>query len=1036
MSGILNEAFTPCPLKTRSPGFSEHSGSEIFDSVFDGDSPFETTEQVDFTTEVRAPILTGVRPRRANRAGNTFQIHDDFEKPTNPAEKRRRPNATTRAPSERKLSVLAQPAQRFRPKVHLTLSVSSRPVKREIDPPPKEPKICPNLSDEPSPATQTRNTASSRPQNIPEAELRKHVRRNTVYIPPDDTTVASVFMGLFSPLKKSKGNTSDQLVEDTQVDVFEAKIIKQQARKSLAVSARRPPLQPSAKIAQEAAQRVDVAGKNGGKENVPPGTFADIEKQSFVISKPLSKPKRISSVSAFKPAPTTVAQQVKKSDYIDSNPTIVEKQPTRRDVLGEKQNNVKLFPAPTRLEGSARPQQRPLANHSASLNARASALSERLSRSESLHASRIESVSAKLKQLNNQFPILTENISKPALYEENWLSHQETVISQLVNALFECSDRDSDTFNSNELRLELLQIYHTDYFAQLHQRLQASLSCGILSIPRDTLVHANRLKQDVGLKRKFLDIWIQSYDLYALAAAAETVVGRKVFSSSAMTEHGRGPSIEDAVKFERTMTRKLERFLDTFLLRNDDLGPSGPSAKETSPEIQAKIYRRTVLRSILIVVLLDHGKQSSGVSLPRKLFPTYSSLKSSAEVIQALARLLLPSCGDIIKPLLHLGCQLSYKQHLLQEYDYQMHNLAVDLRDGVRLTRIVEVLFFTSAHVQTLEDQTEVTLSTGESVSLLGNEKDLPLSKHLKYPCASRVAKLHNVRVALSALNTVQGSGTIVGSIRPEDIVDGYREKTIALLWALVSKWGLVGLVDWHDVDKEIMRLKRKAALELGYDRIKDDPSFTCEHLHDKDKHIKSLQQWAGILATLNGLHIDNMTTSFADGQLYGSIVDEYEPYITGGIRPQNLQGGKQSVSMTLESRLRLLGCSSQYACLVSPGIDSPHFLDDDFTLGALAFLCSRLLSASKRPRAATVLQRAWRAHLAKRDENRRAIARNLAAHCAIVVQTRNEILWAKEVITRYWRMYQARKRRPKAIRAQSSHIGYHQSRKNPKRRL
>lgn len=99
-------------------------------------------------------------------------------------------------------------------------------------------------------------------------------------------------------------------------------------------------------------------------------------------------------------------------------------------------------------------------------------------------------------------------------------------------------------------------------------------------------------------------------------------------------------------------------------------------------------------------------------------------------------------------------------------------------------------------------------------------------------------------------------------------------------------------------------------------------------------------------------------------------------------------------------------------ASLVSPGETSTHLLDDDFTLGTLAFLCSRLLAASKRARAAVVLQRFWRTHLARRDGFRRKIARDLAAHCAAVVQTRNQIIRAKDVITRYWRNYQTRQQR------------------------
>lgn len=125
-----------------------------------------------------------------------------------------------------------------------------------------------------------------------------------------------------------------------------------------------------------------------------------------------------------------------------------------------------------------------------------------------------------------------------------------------------------------------------------------------------------------------------------------------------------------------------------------------------------------------------------------------------------------------------------------------------------------------------------------------------------------------------------------------------------------------------------------------------------------------------------------------------------------------------------------------QTAHLVTPGTACSYLLDRDFTLGALAFLCSRLLSASKHARAATTLQRAWRARLAERDNHRRAIAKHLATHCAAVVQTRNEILWAKEVITRWWRASKARKQRQNTARSQPTRKPSHRMWKTAGRRL
>lgn len=904
MSGLFNEAITPCPSRFGSLGFSGHSESETFDSLLDGDSPLESTEQIEFTTEIRPPTLTSVRPRRANRTGSAFQILEDVAgNPAGPVEKRRRPNEAVKAP-DRKSSLLAQPAQRFRPKSSVAPS-PTRAVKQKIETQPKSRGFESKTSKEKTQIPHRNDGTLD--QDDQKAGLKKHLRRNTVYIPPDDTT-ASVFMGLFSPLKKAHADSMPIAAEDTMTNTLEQRIAQRQVRKSAVVSARKAPLQPSAKIAQEATFRVDIAGKNGGKENIPPGMLVD-EKEITKLGSP-SKRNRVSTMSVSEPVRPNVARPTSKP--VSSR--IVTQSPKQRSLarpLGEKQGNAKLSPLRSAsnllpLAGSRQPVM------SASLNARASALLDRLSRSKANRPSKIQNGPPRLKELDHKYPALSDDIAKPALYGDNWLSHQETVITQLVNALFECANGDSTmSYDPNGLRLELLELYHTDEFTRLYKRLQSSLSFGNLSISKDLLARSNRLRHDIGLKRKFLDIWLNSYDSHALIAAVETVTGRKVLNDCIPFQHGSGDSQGSADKCSKVVLKRLEGFLEAFLVRNDDIGHSSQNAIDTS-ETHAKGYRRTVLRSIILVVLLDRGRQCPGVSLPRRLFLSSSTFKSSAKVLQALARVLLPSCGDITKQLSHLDCRLFFKQHELLEYNYQIKNIAVDLRDGVRLTRLVEILFFTSGRVQSDPDQTEVTLNTGEALSLLGDERNLLLSKHLKFPCVSRATKIFNVQIALSVLSSVAASTKSFDDIRAEDIVDGYREKTMALLWALVGKCGLASLVDWDEVGKEIRRLKKKALSQIGHQQAQTKAWFTGKIFDHTDEHTSMLQQWTAVLAALKGLEISNMTTSFVDGKIYQSIVDEYEPYIIGSSH-RGLRTTTQPGSQSLEMRLRLLGCSSQF---------------------------------------------------------------------------------------------------------------------------
>ena len=70
-----------------------------------------------------------------------------------------------------------------------------------------------------------------------------------------------------------------------------------------------------------------------------------------------------------------------------------------------------------------------------------------------------------------------------------------------------------------------------------------------------------------------------------------------------------------------------------------------------------------------------------------------------------------------------------FRQSCLDEFDYTIKNLCVDLRDGVRLVRLAEIW---------------TTHSSGAKQIL-----DTSLSQKLRLPTVSRLQKIHNVKLAL-----------------------------------------------------------------------------------------------------------------------------------------------------------------------------------------------------------------------------------------------------------------------------------------------
>ncbi|PYH96384.1 hypothetical protein BO71DRAFT_349254 [Aspergillus ellipticus CBS 707.79] len=980
MLSLMHDVATPCPSRLNSSSFNRNSDGDSFDSPWDKSMDNgDVTANIDFTTEIKPSALIGAKPRRRTKTNSSFLIHEDHdEKPVKFQNKPKLESSIAVSAANRKTSLLAQPAQRFRPKVSFAPSPRRQSSLQGQD---STPKVQTKRAEREKNNELLMQISEKGGRTQSKDRLKKDVRRNTVYIPPDDTTVASVFMGLFSPLKSD--NAEYHIPEDTQVNSLESQIAKKRhAKRSLASSAQRAPLRPSSKIAQESSTRVDIAGKNGGKENIPPGTV-------LLHGKKGSQPLR---------AKATPDDHIKISQLGDSRPIQINKatQPAsqplaaktsnqirRNTALGESQNNAKLRPSKVNPSDG----QRKLTSHASKAGfVRSSAVTRTLKQPKaSTKVPGLAIVQSSATRIEKDYPIISDNITNPTLYEDDWLSHQEVAITQFANELFKHADGESAFDDPTMLRHELLTLYQGASFTHLHKRVQASLLYGAMSIPKDALSRSSRLRQDLGMKRKFLDIWTQTYDLRALRAAAEAITGRKIPKSK--TTPG-----NEGFDQEKSMKRRVEAFMDTFLLQNKDMDHHIEASEGDGGDAAGRTYRRTALRSIMLVILLDKARLSPGTTLPHRLFLPSSPRKSSVAVLQTLARVLLPSCGDIVKALSHLNCELSYKQDPREEYEYRMNNLAVDLRDGVRLTRIVELLLYPSA----------------PSAEMPSGDHKWPLSQNLKFPCMSRAVKLFNVQVALDALESVKGARRFVKNVRAEDIVDGHREKTIALLWGLVSTLSLSGLVDWAELRKEIQRLKQKAAFQHGYDQEWLQDKQFGETDDEGDEPTSLLKQWALILAQLKGLRLDNLSTSFSDGKIYESIVDEYEGYVLGGCDEPD-----DRASSSLEFRLRALGCSEQFAKLVSPCSSSKaQIVDEDFTIGTLSFLCSRLLTATKRPRAATVLQSTWRHILARRDHRRRTVAKELARQCAAVVHARDQIVWAQGVIQRWWKKTQAQRRR------------------------
>ncbi len=984
---------TPCPPRA-SPCDDARRSSIL--SIISSD----TVANLDYTTEFKA-LFRDTKPRRrpaniakANRKTIVLTIHEDDELQVyHSAQEKHEVRDSDGPPMQR--NVVLQPAHRPQDRV----SFVSPPQNDEVDLAPVNPPQTVAKTRRRASLQTSRTTIASRLAEdqtlprVPSPKIAMPARRGTIYIPTDDTTMPTIYMGIFSPLNPGS------LEAGQEAGSGMTGLAAQMARKKplgssvLEMSPRRAPLKLNTQALRDNAPAQVRAGQGPGKENIPPGHA--MNQQPYTA-------KKASKSILPKKKPTLHDSLAQRGFSRLLNQTASSSARAHRDQKSSKSVNkpvwnsgpklpqavvLKRERTPSKTLLSEPPQQVPVGQRV---------------------PTRFFVPNVEGRSVLERYPLLPEGVRDASMYEESWLAQQEVAITQLINNLFgEASPFFTQGRDGDLLRLKLLEHYNSPEMALLYKRVQSAVSYGALGISKDTIASGHRLWNDLAYRGEFVSLWLETYDNYILLAALEVVMGRL------LSCRADGRSDQNLNQGSSRMNcRALRQAIETLLIRNDDSNPN--------PEVGDPVswcYRRTMLRSLMLIKSLDLVKTTKDFPSTTKLFQSTSAHKSSKSVLQQLVRMVNPGVGDPLRPLQHLGYSLTHSQYPLEEYSYEIQNLAVDLRDGVRLTRLVELLLYRSAtHTLEYNHGSGATLTlatpTAEVLSLTEGHEAWPLSQHLKFPCLSRATKLYNTQIALCALSNVKGMNSVFQDISADDIVDGYREKTVRLLWALTSKWGLGGLVDWEDLKKETKRLGRfHGKLGDWYEAELDFDEEDSGYIRFKTL----LKGWVKAVAGAHGLVVRNFTTSFADGRIFEAIVDEYQPYLLG-------IGGLAS-KCSIASRLRNLRCSDQFIRLFekSAGRGNEHIFDRDFVLASLAFLCSRLLGPSKRARAAVAIQRGWRQHWDRVINGRKSVLQTLAASCAARVQGDETRGRAKATIWRAWRSYNARKQERAVVGGGSS---------------
>lgn len=452
------------------------------------------------------------------------------------------------------------------------------------------------------------------------------------------------------------------------------------------------------------------------------------------------------------------------------------------------------------------------------------------------------------------------------------------------------------------------------------------------------------------------------------------------------------------------LRQAIKLFVHEHVLRDKNIQAQFSKQKLLYPAQERKmkeLLRRHALKKFLALVLfLDRARSKQ--LLPKAMLFTHNALyKSSCDIVTAFCRNFLRGEGDILRHLSLLNYYVTFTQSYTDEFNYEVKNLAVDLRDGVRLVRLYDLLRSRCGRVAD------------------ANREEDQLSKQLRVPAVSRLQKLFNVGLLINALYT-----PIELKPEPKAIVDGSRDMTLLLLWKLLFSFELRMMITPEKVREEIEAICRSHAWrrsvyseeELRYMAVKacskssaakiaenvelnnvSDEIVSLSTANDADASEslhKALLLWCKTIAEGYDVPVYNLTSCLADGRALCLLIHYYHPSIlplkslrktTAHLMEAALDGASmldtsadrfmELPSSVTQSDLQkaLHGERRNYltlkkACNAIGGVpmilnefDSRNIPEEKTMIVFLGYLFARLVESSEQVRAAIRLQRWYR---------------------------------------------------------------------------
>ena len=171
--------------------------------------------------------------------------------------------------------------------------------------------------------------------------------------------------------------------------------------------------------------------------------------------------------------------------------------------------------------------------------------------------------------------------------------------------------------------------------------------------------------------------------------------------------------------------------------------------------LRVEIQQHTLSVLLILVFFLDEAKTRDLLTGDPVLFEKTSQVKSSQDMLISLCQDCFAKQRSILNHLEYEGISVSHVQEPLDEYNFRVRNFAVDLKDGVCLAKMMDIV-----------------------------TKGCNILSSLRLPADSRKHKMYNVRLALAALRQLGVPN--ISDITPAHVVDAHQPRIIQLVWSTI----------------------------------------------------------------------------------------------------------------------------------------------------------------------------------------------------------------------------------------------------------